>query len=140
MVNITAETAEADLRSCVQEQSSVFEQAVMLIERLETAAAKRELGTPDSVVQLQKSLDRVVTAQQKVSAAHNRFANSKTSLTSELRRTLARHEELLKTLITRIDALQETFESVRNDLTPQLDTESRRKTMQAAYQQSMRQV
>ncbi len=140
MVNIPTDTAEADLRYSVQEQSSVFEQAVVLIERLETAAAKRELGNPDSVAQLQKSLERVVTAQQKVSAAHSRFADSRTSLTSDLRRTLVRHEELLKTLINRIDHLQETFESIRNDLTPQLDTETRRKTMQAAYQQSMRTV
>ena len=140
MIHISAETAEAELRSCVQEQSAVFEQAVMLIERLEAAASKRELGTPDSVAQLQKSLDRVVNAQQQVSAAHGRFTNSRASLTGDLRRTLARHEELLKTLIVRIDELQETFESVRNDLKPMLDTESRRKTMQAAYQQSMRQV
>ena len=140
MVNISAETAEAELRSCVQEQSSVFEQAVMLIERLETAAAKRELGTPDSVAQLQKSLDRVVTAQKRVSTAHSRFADSRASLTGDLRRTLARHEELLKILIVRIDQLQGTFESVRNELTPQIDTESRRKTMQAAYQQSMKQA
>ena len=90
------------------------------------------------MAQLQRSLDGVITAQQNVSAAHSRFAKSRATLTSELRRTLARHEELLKTLISRIDQLQRTFESIRSELAPQLDTESRRKTMQAAYQQSMR--
>lgn len=140
MVNLMNDAAEADLRSCVQEQSTVFQQAVMLIERLEASAAKRETGNPDSVAQLQKSLDRVVAAQNKVSAAHGRFTNSRTGLTSELRRTLAMHEELLRTLIGRIDRLQCIFETIRNDLAPQLDTEVRRKTMQAAYQQSMKQV
>jgi hypothetical protein len=139
MVNSLADGADADLRLCVEEQSSVFEQAVVLIERLEVAAERRELGSPDSVTQLQKSLDRVVTAQKKVSAAQGRFASSQMKLTSDLRRTLERHENLLKMLIGRIDNLQTIFETVRGELAPRLDTETRRRSMQAAYQKSMKQ-
>jgi serine phosphatase RsbU (regulator of sigma subunit) len=152
VVNITEKSAlrnarepsdrgsETELQTCVQEQSVVFEQAVALIERLESAAHQRELGNPDCVAQLQRQLQLVVDAQQKVSAAHSRFTQTKGTLTAELRITLSRHEDLLKTLIQRIDHLQQTFEKIRSELIPKLDVESRRKNMQAAYQQSLRTV
>ncbi len=131
---------EAELQACIQEQSFVFENAVAVIERLEKAAKDRQLGTPDSISQLQKSLDQVVAAQQKVSASHERFAQTNANLSPELRTTLGRHEGLLKTLIGRIDHLQQTFEGIRAELTPQLDVESRRRNMQAAYLQSLKTV
>ncbi len=130
--------AETDLKSSLQQQSSVFENAVRVIERLEQAANRRELGNPDSVTQLQKALSEVVAAQQKVSAAHTRYADFKIPAGSELRQNLERHESLLKTLISRINLLQGVFEEICTELTPQLDTESRRRNMQSAYQQSMR--
>jgi hypothetical protein len=129
---------ERELQACVNEQSVVFEAAVSVIERLETAAAQRNLGNPDSVGQLQKSLDLVVAAQQRVSAAYSRFNQGKGILTTDLRATLGRHEALLKALISRIDHLQHTFEDVRSELIPQIDAESRQRNMQAAYQKSMR--
>ena len=131
---------ETALKASLEEQNSVFENAVGLIERLENAANRRELGSPDSVGQLQKSLDQVVVAQKIVSAAHSRFTQSKASLSKDVRQSLARHEELLKNLVARIDKLQETFEGMRAELTPQLDFDTRRRNMQAAYQQSLKSV
>ena len=129
---------ERELQACVKEQSVVFEAAVGMIERLETAAAQRNLGNPDAVGQLQKSLELVVAAQQRVSAAYSRFNQGKGTLTTDLRTTLGRHEALLKALISRIDQLQHTFEDVRSELIPQIDAESRQRNMQVAYQKSMR--
>ena len=139
-LNTSASTMgpERELQACVQEQSVVFEAAVGVIERLETAAAQRNLGNPDAVGQLQKSLDLVVAAQQRVSAAYARFSQGKGMLTTELKTTLGRHEALLKALISRIDHLQHTFEDVRSELIPHIDAESRQRNMQAAYRQSMR--
>ncbi len=136
----TAPGSEIELKACIQEQTAVFEDAVRTIERLENAATQRELGSPDSVAQLQKSLEAVVTAQQKVSAAHGRFSQTSATLTPELRKTLSRHEELLKVMIVRIDHLQKTFEDVRAELIPQLDVESRRRNMHSAYQKSLKTV
>jgi len=132
--------AEGELKSSLQEQSLVFENAVALIERLENAANRRELGSPDSVVQLQKSLDQVVSAQKIVSAAHHRFTQSKATPSQDVRQALARHEELLGNLISRIDRLQETFQGMQAELTPQLDSDSRRRNMQSAYQRSLKSV
>lgn len=131
---------ELELQSCIKAQASVFEDAVQVIEKLEKAALRRELGDPDSIAQLQKSLELVVTAQQKVAAAHLRYTHANASLTVDLRSTLGQHEDLLKTLITRIDHLQTIFESARAELTPQLDIESRRRHMQAAYQTSLKTI
>ena len=131
---------EDELKLSLQEQSSVFENAVALIERMENAANRRELGNPDSVVQLQKSLDQVVSAQKTVSAAHQRFTQSKSILSLDVRQALARHEELLRNLITRIDRLQATFQEIQAELVPQLDSDSRRRNMQSAYQRSMKSV
>jgi len=131
---------EAELKSCLQQQSSVFENAVALIERLESAAGRRELGNPDSVAQLQKSLEQVVSAQQKVSTVQNRLTQPKASLSHDVRQSLARHEALLRNLINRIDQLQETFKAIQTELMPQLDFDTRRRNMQAAYQQSLKSV
>ncbi len=132
--------AESDLKICIQAQTKVFEDAVRTIERLENAATQRELGSPDSVAQLQRSLEAVVAAQQKVSAAHSRFTQTSATLTDDMRTALSRHEDLLRVLIGRIDHLQKTFEGVRFELIPQLDVESRRRNMHAAYQKSLKSI
>jgi len=133
-------SVEQTLLACIQEQSIVFDGAVQLIERLEKAANRRELGDPDSVAQLQKSLDRVVSSQQKVSTAYARFSLLKTSPSSTLQHSLARHEKQLRTLVGRINSLQDVFETIRNDISPQLDTDIRRRSMHSAYQKSLKTV
>jgi hypothetical protein len=133
-------SAEKGLLSCIQEQSTVFDGAVQLIERLERAANRRELGAPDSVAQLQKSLDQVVSAQKKVSTAYTLFSALKTSASSTLRTSIAHHEAKLKTLVDRINSLQAVFETIRNDMSPQLDTDIRRRSMHSAYQKSLKTV
>lgn len=132
------DSAEVRLRDCLMEQSTVFRDAVQLLEFLEGAAERRELGSPDSVAHLQKTLDRVVHAQQKVGAAYDRFKSEGHVLSDDLRRSLKSHEETLRTLIERIDTLQHLFEEIRTDLVPQLDVEARRRSMHAAYRQSLK--
>ena len=141
LAGLTMETSpEHQLLACIQEQSTVFESAVQLIETLERAAHRRELGDPDLVAQLQRSLDRIVSAQQKVSSSHTEFLTLQTRPSATLKTTMAGHEERLRTLIRRIDALQDVFKSVRHDISSQLDTDIRRRTMQSAYQKSLRSV
>ena len=133
-------TAERGLSACIQEQSIVFDGAVQLIERLEKAASRREPGDPDSVALLQKSLDQVITAQKKVSAAYALFSALRTSPSSTLRSALARHEQKLKTLVDRINSLQEIFETIRKEMSPQIDNDLRRRSMHSAYQKSLKTV
>jgi hypothetical protein len=132
--------SEQTLMNCVQEQSTVFADAVQLIERLEKAALRRELGDPDSVSQLQQSLNQVVSAQQKVSTAYAAFSSLRLSPSTLLKDSLARHEQLLKILVDRIYALQSIFETLRDNISPQLDIETRRKSMHTAYQKSLKTV
>lgn len=130
--------SELRLRDCLTEQTAVFRDAVQLLESLEDAAERRELGTPDSVTHLQKTLERVVQAQQKVGAAYDRFKSAGNALTEDLKHLLRSHEETLRTLIERIDTLQHLFEDIRSELVPQLDVEARRRSMHAAYRQSLK--
>ncbi len=118
----------------------MFDGAVLLIERLEKAANRRELGDPDSVVQLQKSLEQVVLAQNKVSTAYAEFSSLKSSASTSLRSGLARHEQKLKTLVDRINALQNIFETVRNEMSPKVENDILRRSMQTAYQKSLKSV
>ena len=133
-------SAEQSLLACIREQSTVFTAAVVLIEQLETAATTRNLGDPDSVVQLQQTLERIVTAQQKVAKAHERFIALKITTSTALRNALAQHEDTLKKLVTRIDSLQHVFETIRNKLSPELDADIRRRSMHSAYQKSLKSV
>lgn len=141
MTGLNSESsAEHELSACIQEQSVVFDGAVYLIERLENSANRRELGDPDSVAQLQKSLVQVVSAQKKVSTAYALFSGLTKSPSSTLRSTLARHEQKLKTLVDRINSLQDVFETIRNEMSPQLDNDIRRRSMHSAYQKSLKTV
>ena len=133
-------SAEKRLSACIQEQSTVFDGAVQLIERLELAANRRELGDPDSVSQLQKSLAQVVSSQQKVATAHALFTALKINPSSTLRRSLTHHEATLKTLVDRLNSLQAVFETIRNDMSPLLDIDTRRRSMHSAYQKSMKTI
>lgn len=133
-------SSEKRLSTCIEEQSIVFDGAVLLIERLEKAANRRELGDPDSVVQLQKSLEQVVLAQNKVSTAYAQFSSLKSSASTSLRSGLARHEQKLKTLLDRINALQNIFETVRNEMSPKVENDILRRSMQTAYQKSLKSV
>lgn len=133
-------SSEKRLSTCIEEQGIVFDRAVLLIERLEKAANRRELGDPDSVVQLQKSLEQVVSAQNKVATAYAEFSSLKSSASTSLQSGLARHEQKLKTLVDRINALQNIFETVRNEMCPQLENDIRRRPMQTAYQKSLKSV
>ena len=132
--------AEKELSACIQEQSIVFDGAVQLIEKLEKAVDRGKLGDPDSVAQLQKSLDQVVSAQKKVSTAHALFSALKTRPSSILLSSLARHEENLKALVGRINSLQDIFETIRDEMSPQLDNDIRRRSMHSAYQKSLKTV
>ena len=132
--------AELVLRNCIEEQSSVFDNAVQLIETLENAASRRHGGDPESVSQLQRTLERVVTAQQKVSKAHARFTALKVTSSAALKSSLTRHEETLKKLVSRINSLQHVFESIRNELSPELDSDLKRRSMHAAYQKSLKSI
>lgn len=129
---------EQGLMACIEDQSIVFDGAVQLIERLEKAANRRELGDADSVAQLQKSLLHVVSAQQKVSTAYALFRATKNDPSTMLRSALSRHESKLKTLVERINALQDIFETIRNDMSPLLDNDIRRRSMHSAYQKSLK--
>lgn len=131
---------ENELHSCLIEQGIVFQSAVEFIEQLEYAAHQRTLGQPESVSRLQQSLELVVAAQQKVAVAYAAFSESHQAPSEELRISMANHETQLRVLISRIDQLKGVFEKVRADLTPQVDAESRRRNMQAAYQKSLRTI
>lgn len=133
-------SAEHILLTCVQEQSTVFSSAVELIEKLEHAANRRTLGDPDSVSQLQRSLNQVVSAQQKVSTAYSGFLAMKITPSVILKGSLGRHEQQLKALLARITSLQNIFETIRDNMCPELDQDTRRRSMHSAYQKSLKTV
>ena len=136
----SSSSAEQSLLDCFLEQSAVFNAAVVLLEKLETDANRRHLGDPDSVAQLQKTLERVVKAQQNAARAYETFSASKIGPSSTVRNSLARHEETLKRLVARINSLQHILETLRNDMSPELDTDVRRRSMHSAYQKSLKTV
>jgi uncharacterized membrane-anchored protein len=133
-------SAEQSLLSCVQDQSTVFDAAVGLIEQLEISAVQRNLGDPASVGQLQKTLERIVSAQEKVASAHRQFIAQKMPPSMTLRNSLSRHEETLTRLVARINSLQHVFETIRDNLSPELDTDIRRRSMHSAYQKSLKTI
>lgn len=140
LVSPLAAAAEQALQHCIEEQSSVFDNAVQFLESLEKVASHQHHGDPDSVAKLQRTLERVVTAQQKMSQAHARFTGLQVTASAALRSSLKRHEETLRTLVTRINSLLDMFKTIRNELSPEMDSDIKRRSMHSAYQKSLKSV
>ncbi|MCA9011582.1 MAG: hypothetical protein KDB01_17640 [Planctomycetaceae bacterium] len=140
LVSPLAGAAEQALQHCIEEQSSVFGNAVHFLESLEKAASHQHRGDPDSVAKLQRTLERVVTAQQKVSQAHARFTALQITASVALRSSLKSHEETLRSLVARINSLLDIFKTMRNELSPEMDSDIKRRSMHSAYQKSLKSV
>ena len=129
---------EAELSSSISRQEEVFCRAIELIERIQTREDLKDPSSQSAITMLQSSLDQIIVAQQRVSDCHQRLQQSGLPMSDVMQKTLSEQEQVLRNLLTAIDQLQNSFQQARQELMPQLDSETKRRTMQSAYQQSLR--
>jgi hypothetical protein len=131
---------EAELASALTEQTAVFSAAMQLIDGLQARTDLPEPASQPFVLQLQRSLDQVVAAQMKVSSAHAAIQRSGRVISTPLMGQLKNQGEAMRTLLTRMTAMEQHLESARGSLIPRLDGDTRRRAMHSAYQQSLKTV
>lgn len=136
----SALSGEAGLASAIASQSSVFAEAMKTIEKIQSDVDLRDPASEPGIQQLQSALEQITAAQLLVADAHQKVRQSGKPLSIGLKDELFRHEETLRDLLTRINEVQKQFETARRDLIPQLDGESRRRSMHSAYKQSLRTI
>lgn len=90
------------------------------------------------IAELQQWLQRVTVAQGRVSTARARFEQSGAALSASGRHTLKQREQTLQQFSELLNTLLSQLSEVRGQLLPELDSEVRRRSMQSAYQRSLR--
>ncbi len=130
--------SEEALRVALQEQTIVFEQTLELMDQLDS---RQDLSTPGSMAainHLELMLEKVRRVQGVVAAAREKQQKSGVPLSAALQQTLADERRRLETLLSRIEKVFSKLEQARTSLIPQLDQESRRRSMQTAYQKTLK--
>lgn len=134
----SAGVSEEALRVALQEQTMVFEQTLELMDQLDS---RQDLSTPGSMAainHLELMLEKVRRVQGVVAAAREKQQKSGVPLSAALQQTLADERRRLETLLSRIEKVFSKLEQARTSLIPQLDQESRRRSMQTAYQKTLK--
>lgn len=129
---------EQVLATALQQQETAFAAALAVMAKLSNQASPSGEAAFDLVDRLQDVLQQVISAQGEVQEAQNRFRLSGRQISEELRGVLQKQETGLRTMLEHIQETQASLESARNQLIPGLEQQSRRRSMHAAYQQTMR--
>lgn len=133
-------SGEDALFQALRTQSNVFGAAVQLIDQIHNHVDLRDPKSGARIIQLQQSLENITASQVRVAKARDELRVSTPLLSDALRAELRRQEGELRTLLQKIDGIRGDFETARDGLIPELDGESRRRSMHTAYQQSLRTV
>lgn len=138
--NKSASGAEEALRIALQEQTIVFEQTLELMDQLD---GRQDLSTPGSMAainHLEQMLEKVRRVQGVVASARESQQKTGAPLSVSLQQTLADERRHLETLLSRIEKVFNKLEQARISLVPQLDQETRRRSMHNAYQKSLKTI
>ena len=119
-------------------QEQKYDRATELIEQLAAAAARNEPPSPKLVVALQTQLAQIRSAATGVDTARQALEVSGKTRSAHLNALLQQQAERLSQFLTRIDQLKETFNAGKQQLSAELDTLATRRSMNQAYQRSMK--
>ncbi|MCA9063973.1 MAG: hypothetical protein KDA96_12970 [Planctomycetaceae bacterium] len=129
---------ESVLRQALERQEHAFRDAVAVMSKLKDDMNSSDVHATGLIDRLQQTLAQVISAQSGVQEAQQRFQLSGQQVSTELRTVLKEQEQTLRQMLTCIQETQVQLEAARNVLIPGIERESRRRSMHAAYQQSMR--
>ena len=132
--NVVAPT-EDDLMGCLTRQEKHYAAATALIAELKQQG---ESGLQSGLTSLQKHLANIRSSGGEVqiaATAHEATGLPKSALLSA---ALAGQEQRLKSFLDTINGLQSDFEAMKQRLQPKMDSDVTRRSMQQAYQRSMR--
>lgn len=126
---------DARLIELLNEQEEHFERATAVIVRMQSDA---DGGSQLQLAQLQKHLERIRTSTAGVHEASSNYRAAGHPLSPKLMASLKQQEHRLQQFIQQIDQLQSRFQAEKERMLPQLENDVARRTMQKAYQRSMR--
>jgi hypothetical protein len=132
--------AEDSLSRALEEQSMFFEQAMVIIDSIDKSG---DLAHPNSlplIQHLQQMLEKVTSAQEKVARTRKVQEQTGRPLSAVLKQRLSEEKIRLEKMLSRVNAVFSALEQARDSLVPRLDAETRRRSMQTAYQKSLKTI
>lgn len=136
-----AGVSEADVQQLldiIRVQGQQYGHLLALLETLNTTASVHDTHSQAVLNSIQHQLGNLAASKEQLNRLQTRLGSDITARSPDLQQELKRQEELLKNCLTRIAQLETTFTERRKRLQPEMDESARRRTMQTAYQQSMK--
>ncbi len=127
--------AQAKLIQVLQDQEALYESATQAITDMQQAGDE---SMQSGLARLQSQLGKIRIAGMAVQTAYEAWQNEGSPRCDQLKKSLTRQEERIVQFLNNVDALKDSFQDLKARLEPRLDTDVTRRSMQQAYQRSMR--
>lgn len=136
-----ASVSEDDLQRFVDTlriQGRQYSDLMALLETLDTEANVHETHSQAVLNSIQLQLGNLTTTGNQLTHLQTRLGSDVAKSSPELRSELKRQENLMRNCLERIANLETHFVERRKRLKPELDESARRRSMQSAYQRSLK--
>ena len=127
--------AQAKLIHVLDEQEALYATATQTIAEMQQAG---DASMQSGLARLQSQLGKIKIAGLAVQNANEEWQNEGSPRCDQLKTSLARQEERIVEFLNKVDTLKNSFHDLKARLEPRLDTDVTRRSMQQAYQRSMR--
>lgn len=133
--------SETDLQLLVdtlRTQGQQYSDLMALLETLNTEANVHETHSQAVLNSIQHQLGNLTTTGNRLTHLQTRLGSDVTKSSPELQSELKHQENLMQNCLERIASLETHFVERRKRLKPELDESARRRSMQSAYQRSLK--
>ncbi len=139
--DVTAGVSESTLSQLVETlrtQGDQYQNLLTLLESLNTSAGVHDTHSQAVLNSVQHQLSQLQTTGDRLSQLKKQTGEGIASSSPHLQSELTRQEQMLRSCLTRIAELETHFTDRRKRLQPELDESARRRSMQTAYQRSLK--
>ncbi len=130
--------APEELVRLLQLQGQQYSNLLSLLNTLNTDADARQTHSQAVLNSVRHQLGHLSRTSELLSRLRTSLGASGIIRSAEVQAEVSRQESLLRTCLQKIAGLEQSFQERKKRLLPQLDEGARRRSMQSAYQQSLR--
>ena len=138
MSTIQANDISTQLAGWLQRQGQDYTEALRLLAHVQRQQSMNDNNAQRSLEKLQIVVDRIADIEKHIIPLRAQYHELGRPASPRLSEVLRNQQSLLEQFVEKIQSLHGGFEAERNRLMPQLDGNAKRRTMQNAYQRSMR--
>lgn len=137
-MSIHQNPSESNLVSLLNAQGDQYQTAIGLVEEIQSSSHVNSASAQGALAKLKLTLQKLTELDTQVQSARHEHESSGLPKSDALNQTINEQAEQLRSFIARVDAVHSDLVMIRSRMTPQLDEEVRRSSMQKAYGRSLR--